>query len=117
MSITRRAELDMIGFDVSNDPAKQGQIALRWRKMIYDGDELLAADYHRTLIDADTDVDALIEAVNTDLERQGYGKTPAADRPYIDAATRLAWTDEVKAAVAVDRLARRARFPEGKNKS
>lgn len=107
MTITKRAELDMIGFDVGNDPVKQGQVSLRWRKMTYDGEKLAATEYHRMLIDADADLDASLEAVAADLERQGFGRPPDADRPYIDAAINLAWTPEVKAAVAADREQRR----------
>lgn len=107
MTITRRAELDMIGFDVGNDPVTQGQIDLRWRKLTYDGDRLIATGYHRALVDVDTDLDALLEAVALDLEGQGYDRPPATDRAYIDANANLAWSPEVRAAVTADRERRR----------
>jgi hypothetical protein len=93
MGMVQRAELDMIGFDVGNDPAKQGRIALRWRKLTYVDDVLKATDYHRTFIDADTDVHGTLELIGDDLEREGFARPPATDVPYIDAVTSLAWTD------------------------
>lgn len=102
-NVIKRVELDMIGFDVGNDPVKQGQLALRWRKLIYDDDVLVATEYHRALIDVDTDLDATFDMVAQDLERQGFGRPPETDRGYIDDATNRAWTPEVRAAVAVDR--------------
>jgi hypothetical protein len=107
MGMVQRAELDMIGFDVGNDPAKQGRIALRWRKLTYVDDVLKATDYHRTFIDADTDVHGTLELIGDDLEREGFARPPATDVPYIDAVTSLAWTPEVKAAVAADRKQKR----------
>jgi hypothetical protein len=108
--MSKRAELEMIGFDVGNDPVKNGQIALRWKKLTYDENGvLLAADYHRTVIDVDTDLDATLGAVYDDLERQGFGRPPATDRGYIDDATKRAWTPEVRSAVALDRIAKAER--------
>lgn len=98
MEVTKRVELDMIGFDVGNDPSKQGEIALRWRKMIYAGNDLLATEYHRSNLNPLSDVSATLEAVYDDLEAQGYGRPPDTDMPYINAVTSLAWTDEVVAA-------------------
>src|SRR5687767_11300973 len=102
----KRVELDLIGFDVSNDPTKQGQLSIRYRKLTYDDDgNLLASEYHRTGLDVDSDVDATLEMVAQDLERQGFGRPPETDRGYIDDATNRAWTPQVKAAVAADRKA------------
>jgi hypothetical protein len=108
MTVLKRAELDMIGFNVSNDPAKQGVIALRWRKLTYVDGVLAATDYHRSEVDVDTDLDATLGAVADDIEGQGYTRPPSTDRAYIDASTNLAWTPEVRAAVAADRAAKRA---------
>lgn len=109
--IVKRVELDNIGFDVGNDPVKQGQIALRWRKLIFVDDVLVASEPHRVgePIDVDTDVDDLLERVALDLERQGFGRPPETDRGYIDDAINRAWTPEVRAAVAADRQAKAAR--------
>jgi hypothetical protein len=107
VSIIKRCELDMIGFDVGNDPAKQGQMSLRWRKLTYDNGELVASSYHRLEIDADTELDTALEAIYSHLEQMGYEQPPASDRSYIDAVTTLAWTPEVKAAVAADRKQKR----------
>jgi hypothetical protein len=107
MAVVKRCELDMIGFDVGIDPAMQGQMSLRWRKLTYDNGELVASSYHRALIDVDTDLDTALEAISSHLEQMGYEPPPASDRSYIDAVTSLAWTPEVKAAVAADRKQKR----------
>jgi hypothetical protein len=107
MSIIKRCELDMIGFDVGNDPAKQGQMSLRWRKLTYEGGKLVATGYHRLEIDADTELETSLQALYSHLEQMGYEPPPASDRSYIDAVTNLAWTPEVKAAVAADRKQKR----------
>ena len=112
MSITKRAEIDLIGFDVGNDPVGQGRMEIRWRKMIYEGDRLLATDYHRAAIDVDTDLDATLEAVAQDIEQQGYTRPPQSDRGYIDDMCKRAWTPEVRAAVAADRAEKRRRAQE-----
>lgn len=101
----------MIGFDVSDDPARQGQISLRWRKLGYDENgALVETAYHRAVIDADTDLDAVLEAVGADLEAQGYGRPPQSDRSYIAAVAQLAHTPEVRAAVAEKRRAEKEEF-------
>jgi hypothetical protein len=105
--IEQRSELDCIGFNVGNEPSQQGRIQLRYRKMTYIDGQLRATDYHRVSIDADTDLDATLDLVASDIEAQGFAAPPISDRPYIDAVTSLAWTPEVKAAVAADRELKR----------
>ena len=109
MILIKRVELDNIGFDVGTDPVKQGQIALRWRKMTIIDGKVEATEPHRDLIDVDTDLNARLEEVYADLERQGFGRPPDTDRGYIDDATKRAWTPEVRAAVKADRKAKAER--------
>lgn len=108
-TILQRAELDCIGFDVSNNPVTQGRMELRWRKLTYLDGQLVATDYHRATVDVDTDIDATIEMIDADLERQGFGRMPKSDPDYIKRNAELAWTPEVRAAVAADRLAQAER--------
>lgn len=95
----RKALLDMIGFDVSNDLAMHGNIALRWRKLTYDDEgNLLISQYHRAMVEPDQDIDAVIEAVQQDLEAQGFQRMPAWGVAKIKEQTDDLWTPAVKAA-------------------
>jgi hypothetical protein len=78
-------------------------------KLTYDGDELKASEYHRTTVDTGDDILATIDAVNRNLDSQGFGFTPSTDAAYIEMAAKLAWTPEVRAAVAADRKAKAER--------
>ena len=108
MSIVRRAELDLVGFDVGNDLVTRGHIALRWRKLTYFDDKLISSEYHRANIDVDTDISATLAAINADLVQKGFLPMPASDEDYVRVNADLAWTPEVRAAVKADRDAKKA---------
>lgn len=99
MSI-HRSEIDMTGFDVSRDPARQGTIELRWRKIeISDSGAEQNAGYHRMTISSEMDVDFMFDAVKTDLARQGYPwDVFESDCEFFTLLTNFIWTPEIVAA-------------------
>lgn len=98
MAITQRAEIDCIGYDVGNDPAKQGTLSIRWAKLTFNGDTVIARENHRTTLNPGDDIDAVMAAVNADLTAQGFGAMPATDIDLIKAQTAHVWTPDVVAA-------------------
>lgn len=71
--IIQKSVLDMVGFD----PAGTGQMQLRWRKLTYLDDTLLAHEYHRSdFIEAGDDVEAVYDANLKGLADLGF---PVAD--------------------------------------
>lgn len=105
MAVIRRAELDMIGFDVSNNPESQGTLAIRWAKLTYDDDRLLARENHRVVLNAGDDIDAAMASVDADLVSQGFSAMPSTDIELVKAQAALIWTPEIVAAVAAKREA------------
>lgn len=67
-----RAEIDSVGYDVGNDLAKSGDLAVRWKKLTYRNGDLMSTGYHRTVLTPLTDIDATMDAVRVDLEKQGF---------------------------------------------
>lgn len=110
--IIRRAELDMVGFDVGDDPVKQGQVALRWRKLTYVDGQLIGTEHHRVVVDVDTNLDTVIGDIEDHLVAMGYDRPPAADLPLIKSITTSIWTDEIRAAVATDRQVKQEQAEE-----
>lgn len=97
------ARLDMIGFDVSDDPSQNGNIAVRFRKLILDDDgRALTSEYHRAAFEPMSNEarDDLIERVQQDLERQGFERCPQWGIDQIKRQTTDLWTPEVRAAHA-----------------
>jgi len=98
--LIKRAEIDMIGFNVGDDPAHQGDFEIRWRKMVWLDGELLKTEYHRTRITPACDVAATLEMVDADLTAQGYGRMPDGDIELVKAQVDRYWTPAVLAASA-----------------
>ena len=104
--MSRRAELDMIAFDVGTEAVTQGRVQLRWRLMSWNEakQQWNHDDYVRVEVDADTDLDATITAIEDHIEQvKGYGRPPATDRDYIAWNVERTRTPEVRSAVAADR--------------
>lgn len=107
MTITRRAELDMVGFDVGNDVSRQGTIALRWRKMTYDGDVLVSTEPHRANIEPGDDIDAIVSQINANLTGMGFEPTDG-DTDWIKYVAAKCWTPEIVTATAARKQAEAA---------
>lgn len=105
MTVTRRAEIDLIGFDVGNEAACQGQMAIRWAKLTYDSGRLLARESHRVLLAPGDDIDSVMGMVNTDLAGQGFGSMPLSDIDLVKIQAAAVWTPEIVAAAAAKRAA------------
>lgn len=99
MAIIRRAELDMVGFNVGNDVSRQGAIALRWRKMTYDGETLISTEPHRANIEPGDDIDAIVAQINANLSAMGFEPTDG-DTGWIKYVAEKCWTPEIIAATA-----------------
>lgn len=105
MTVIRRAEIDLIGFDVGANPESQGTLAIRWAKLTYDDDRLIARENHRAMLNAGDDIDAAMAAVDADLIGQGFAAMPAGDVDLVKAQAGVIWTPEIVAAVAAKRAA------------
>lgn len=95
MAITRRAEVDMVGYDVGADVAMQGNLQVRFALLTYEDDILLTRQIHRVNLSPDLDVDTVMALVDADLERLGFGAMPASDVVLVKAQTALIWTPEI----------------------
>lgn len=123
MTIIKYTELDVVGYNVGLDPARQGTLELRWKKLTYDdtvsASEPAAMSFHRTILEPDSDVEATLAANKADMERQGFPwnqASEALDREIIAFNVEKVWTPEVKAAHAEMRAAERKRQEEANAK-
>jgi len=105
MTITKRAEVDMVGYDVGAEISMQGNLQVRFSLLTYDDGALLGRQYHRVNLTPGMDVDAVMALVDADLQRMGYGTMPASDVVLVKAQTTLIWTPEVVAAWSARREA------------
>jgi hypothetical protein len=106
--ILQRSELDMTGYNVGEDVAMQGQIALRWRKLTYADGALIATEYHRAMIEPLMDIDGFLDGVEADLAAQGWPwaeNVIALDRQIIATLASMIWTESVVAAFEARRQA------------
>ena len=97
-NITKRAEIDMVGYDVGAAISMQGNLQVRFSLLTYEDGALLGRQYHRVNLTPDLDVDAVMALVDADLQRLGFGTMPASDVVLVKAQTALIWTTEVVAA-------------------
>jgi hypothetical protein len=106
--ILQRSELDMTGYNVGEDVAMQGQIALRWRKLTYANGTLIATEYHRAMIEPLMDIDGFLDGVEADLAAQGWPwaeNVISLDRQIISTLANMIWTENVVAAFEARRQA------------
>ena len=98
MAITQRAEIDAVGYNVSDDVALQGHMEIRFAKLTFEGEKLLGREYVRTAVTPGTDIDAMISVVNAHMVEIGFGSLPVSDTALLKAQTAVIWTPEVVAA-------------------
>jgi len=101
MTIRKFAKLDMIGVAPTDDLVKLARVEVRLSKMTVDEDypgAPIARAFHRVSLFPDTDLEALLDAVNTDLSAQGYGTVDPLDWEDIKAFAARKWRPEVVAA-------------------
>jgi hypothetical protein len=99
--VTQRSELDMTGYNVGEDIAQQGELALRWRKMLYVSGKLKVTEYHRRVLNPGDDVAAVLADVEADLYQQGYpwdARVINLDKGIIGTLVEKIWTPEIVAA-------------------
>jgi hypothetical protein len=99
-NITFRAEIDLTGFDVSDDPARQGNIEIRWRLlMLVDGVAQDNVKLHRDLISSEVDLEARFILQRAHLAERGYNwDSYDMDLALLQGITNLIWTPTVKQA-------------------
>lgn len=98
-TVTQRAEIDLTGYNVSSDPATQGEIALRWAKLTYIDTRLISRENHRDVIWPETDIDARMAEVDAHLTELGFTwDTKAEDIVLVKSLAQQIWTPEVVAA-------------------
>lgn len=104
-SITRRAVIDNIAFDVEG----RGQISVRVSKLTYLDGELMSRDYHTIGgIEPDEDLEARLKANSAHLTEMGFGPIEGDGIVVLKAAaSRVRTKDRVNAAKAVRETARR----------
>lgn len=98
MTISKRAEVDMVGYDVGNDIALRGNLQVRFALLTYEDDVLLNRQAHRVSLSPGLDIEAVMALVDVDLERKGFGVMPASDVDLVKSQAALIWTPEVVAA-------------------
>lgn len=113
-TITKRAEIDMTGYNVGNDPVTQGQIEVRWAKLTYLDDRLVSRESHRDVVWPETNLDARMAEVRDHLASGGEGlgfvwDSFAADLALLKTLADQIWTPQIVAArqawLAEDRAA------------
>lgn len=71
--MTRKTVLDRV------EITRNGSAQVRFAKEIWDGTELVASAWHRTVIDLGDDADTQLAAVSAHLTQMGYPEVSAAD--------------------------------------
>lgn len=107
-TVTKRAEIDSVGYDVGEDLAQYGNLSIRWAKLTHVDGVLVSRENHRAFLETGADPAAMIAAVNRDLESMGFGTMPAVDTTLVNAATSILWTPDVLKAASDKEAARQA---------
>jgi hypothetical protein len=68
-------------------------ITVRLKKQIVEDGEVLSFGYHRFGINQDSNIDAVIDAVNADLGNMGYPPVAVDDIDRIKAHAAVAWAE------------------------
>lgn len=92
MALSKRTILDQV--EVKND----GHVQVRLRKEVADGDEVVAFEYHRTVVVPGGDSDAQMGAVNAHLDAMGWPAVNAADIAAVAKHVKAATTPATVAA-------------------
>lgn len=86
MTIKKLTILDQI------EVTRSGDIGVRFAKQIVDGTEVIATEWHRTLVERGGDVSAQLAAVSSHLkEGLGYPEIKQADIERIQSIAKAAW--------------------------
>lgn len=107
-TLQRYAEIDNTGYNVGQDVADHGEIAIRWAKLTYLDGILVGRDNHRTILHPDSDIDGTLDQVDSQLESEGYGRMPDEDREFIHGLADRFWTAEIVAAYNARKAEREA---------
>ena len=89
MALEKRTSVNQI------EITESGTIQVRIAKRVVDGDQVFSSEWHRTVFDPITDIDAQMAAVNAHLAQMGWPEVPAADTQKIKDHAVVAHTPEV----------------------
>lgn len=78
-NIQMRAEIDLIGYNVGQETADLGNLAIRWRKVVWLNGAVVATEPHRVELTPLADVDETLAQCHAHIELMGYELTNKDD--------------------------------------
>lgn len=93
--ITKQSTLNQIEIDAF------GNVLMRIAKLVIDGEQVLAKEWHRSSVAVGADINAQMAAVNADLVQQGWPPVADGDIERISQHAATAWTPDRIAAASL----------------